>query len=119
MHVIYKGSRDGLKPQNFKEKVFNAGPTLIILRDIKDVLFGGFTSKNWTGEESHEDDPDAFVFNMQDKYTPFDNTRAIYTHSNGFEFGNGVLSVAAGDDEVLNHENKGKCIVGQESFYNI
>ena len=35
------------------------------------------------------------------------------------QFGNGVLSVAAGDDEVLNHENKGKCIVGQESFYNI
>jgi hypothetical protein len=66
-------------------------------------LFGGFTSKNWTGEQNYQDDPDAFVFNLQDKYTATDPMKAIYTHSNGFGFGDGVLSLTAREEECLNH----------------
>ena len=64
VHFIYKATIHGFKPQNFKEKVFNAGPTLILARDVKDTLFGGFTTKNWTGEGDYVDDPNAFVFNL-------------------------------------------------------
>ena len=45
---IYKGSRDGWSKEVFGKKVFNQGPTIIILKTLKGVICGGFTSKSWT-----------------------------------------------------------------------
>jgi hypothetical protein len=70
-------------------------------------LFGGFTAKNWTGAEIYQDDQHAFVFNLQNKYTPTDPNKAIFTQFNGFRFGDGVLSLTARDEESLNSPNKG------------
>ena len=67
--------------------MFNKGPTLIILKTTKGAVCGGYTSKNWDGSDKYTDDIDAFVFNMTRKYIPNDANRAIYTNSNGFEFG--------------------------------
>ncbi len=111
MHFIYKNSKDGFFFENFKSKIFNAGPTLILLRDIKDTLIGGFTTKDWTGSGNYVDDPHAFVFNLHAKYTPNDSTKAIFTHPNGFQFGNEVLSLSGADRETLNQQNKGTCKV--------
>jgi hypothetical protein len=44
---IYKGSRDGWAIDIFKGKVFNKGPTLIIIRTKTGAICGGYTSKNW------------------------------------------------------------------------
>jgi hypothetical protein len=43
---IYNGSRDGWEIAKFKEKVFNQGPTLIILKTTNGAVCGGYTSKN-------------------------------------------------------------------------
>jgi hypothetical protein len=48
---IYNGSRDGWHKDVFIAKVFNKGPTLIILKTSEGALCGGYTSKNWDGSK--------------------------------------------------------------------
>ena len=88
---IYQGSRDGWTKEIFREKVFNMGPTLIILKTTQGAICGGFTSKNWDVSNKYVNDIDAFVFNIHNKYTPSNYDKAIYTLSDGFCFGNNIL----------------------------
>ena len=76
---IYNGSRDGWEIAVYKEKVFNKGPTLIILKTTQGAICGGYTSKNWDGSSKYTDDIDAFVFNMTQRYNCNDRTGAIFT----------------------------------------
>ena len=71
---IYKGSRDGWDIQIFKEKVFNQGPTLILVRTSDGGLCGGYTSIDWEDSYGFKRDEDAFVFSLDNdtKYTPSD-----------------------------------------------
>ena len=61
-------------------------------------------------------DIDAFVFNIHSKYTPSNHNHAIYTETNGFEFGDWILRVR-GDE--LNTDNGGGCCTGEERGYAI
>jgi hypothetical protein len=48
----------------------------------------------WTHNNSYCEDSDAFVFNLENKYTPNDTSRAIYNYGDGgICFGNDILSV--------------------------
>ena len=76
---IYNGSRDGWEISIFKQKVYNQGPTLIIIKTTQGVICGGYTSKNWDDSNKYTDDINAFVFNMTDKYNPNNTNNAIYT----------------------------------------
>jgi hypothetical protein len=78
---------------------------------------GGYTSKNWDCSDKWTDDIDAFVFNMTQKYIPNDHLYAIYTHPNGFMFGNGILLVIS--DSTLNKHNEGCCYTGKDRDYDI
>jgi hypothetical protein len=91
---IYNGSRDGWHFTEFTKRVFNKGPTLIVLKTTEEAICGGYTSKNWDGNAKFTDDIDAFLFNMTHKYIPNKSQKAIYTRSDGFGFGNGILAVA-------------------------
>jgi len=71
---------------------------------------------NWSGENSYAADADAFIFNMNSKYTPIDPNKAIFKLPNGFSFGNHAFSIIG---DVLNEANKGKCDVGNGTFYNL
>ena len=71
---IYNDSRDGWEIKVFKQKVFNKGPTLIILKTSLGAICGSYTSKNWDDSKIWTDDIDAFVFNMTQKYLP-NNTK--------------------------------------------
>ena len=108
---IYNGSRDGWYIAVFKQKVFNKGPTLIILKTSEGAICGGYTSKNWDGSKNWTDDIDAFVFNMTNKYIPNDRQRAIFTWNTGFCFGNEILLVRS--DTTHNQHNKGYCRTGK------
>ena len=61
-------------------------------------------------------DIDAFVFNIHNKYTPNRNDRAIYTYSDGFCFGSGILAVTG---DTLNTDNGGWCYTGKGRGYDI
>jgi hypothetical protein len=114
---IYNGSRDGWHKDVFIAKVFNKGPTLIILKTSEEAICGGYTSKNWDGSRKWTDDIDAFVFNMTHKYIPNHRQKAIDTYSNGFCFGRGILLLTSGT--TLNQHNQGECWTGKDRYYDI
>jgi hypothetical protein len=114
---IYNASRDGWETRVFKERVFNKGPTLIILKTLYGAICGGYNSKNWDGSDEWTDDIDAFVFNMTQKYIPNNSRIAIYNKSNGFMFGNGIIRVTS--DGTLNQHNVGYCETGKAHGYDI
>jgi hypothetical protein len=76
---IYNALRDRDTIDTFKEKVFNQGPTLIILKTTKGEICGGYTSKNWDGQGKLTKDDDAFLFNMTQKFAPNNSDKAIFT----------------------------------------
>ena len=117
---IYKGSRDGWELEIFKEKVFNQGPTLILVRTSVGRVCGGYTSINWDGSDEYKRDNDAFVFSLDNntKYTPTNYDHAIYTMPGGFAFGNKILGVRNYGNK-LNKDNKGWCFVGTDNHYNV
>jgi hypothetical protein len=104
---IYNASRDGWYYTEFTKRVFNRGPTLIVLKTTEEAICGGYTSKNWDGSDKYTDDFDAFVFNMTHKYIPNNSQNAICTDPKGFCFGNGILLVTSGT--TLNKHNEGYC----------
>ena len=61
-------------------------------------------------------DTDAFVFNMNTKYTPNNYDKAISTLPSGFSFGDGILAVTG---DTLNTDNGGWCYTGKGRYYDI
>ncbi|EFC40961.1 predicted protein [Naegleria gruberi] len=61
--LLYRGSRDGFKAENFHSKCCNQGPTLTIIKSAEhNQIFGAFTSKSWM-KDSFTDDL-AFIFKI-------------------------------------------------------
>ena len=62
--LLYRGSRDGSLSKNFHEKCDNQGPTLILYRNDKESIFGGYSSISWTNEGNYKKAPDCFIFTL-------------------------------------------------------
>jgi hypothetical protein len=88
---IYKGSRDGWSIEAFIQRVFNHGPTIVLVRTKLGAICGGFTSKSWAASGGYTNDNAAFVFNLNEKFIPSNYDAAIYLRNNGFEFGSNVF----------------------------
>ncbi len=67
---IYDPRFHGWKLKDYMERVRNQGATLIILKTYEKKICGGFTNKSWGKEGDWKRDKDAFVFNLENKYTP-------------------------------------------------
>ena len=66
MELIYRGSRDGTRSQNFHEKCDNQGPTICLYKNEKGYIFGGYASISWTTEGStYKRAPDSFYLHYQ------------------------------------------------------
>ena len=96
--LIYRGTRDGSESQSFHNKCDNQGPTLCLIKNDKDNIFGGFTSVSWTpGDCKFKSDKNSFLFTLSNIYdispTKIPNTNinnSIYYYSKcGFIFGGG------------------------------
>ena len=89
---IYKGSRDGWSKEAFGQKVFNQGPTIVLVRTKLGAICGGFTSKSWAGSGgAYANDNAAFVFNLNEKFIPCNYDKAIYLLNSGFIFGSNIF----------------------------
>jgi hypothetical protein len=75
---IYKGSRDGWSKESFGKKVFNQGPTIVLVRTKLGAICGGFTVKSWAASPAWTNDNAAFVFNLNEKFIPSNYDKAIY-----------------------------------------
>ena len=113
---IFKGSRDGWTKQIFADKVFNKGPTLILLKTTKNAICGGFTTVNWENSWEFKRDTEAFVFNVDTKFTPNNYDHAIVTQTNGFDFGTSILLLRG---DKLNENAEARCWTGKSNYYDI
>ncbi len=114
---IFKGSRDGWTKQIFIDKAFNKGPTLILLKTTKNAICGGFTTVNWENSNVYKRDTEAFVFNVDTKFTPNNYDKAIYTEPKGFTFGNGILRLTG--DKLNENAEYALCLTGKYNHYDI
>ena len=64
LELIYRGSRDGSLGKNFHEKCDNKGPTIILYKNNKGHIFGGYASISWTSDNNYHAAPDCFIFTL-------------------------------------------------------
>ncbi len=113
---IFKGTRDGWTKEIFEQKVYKKGATLILLKTTKNAICGGFTSIKWESGGGYKRDTEAFVFNVDTKYTPNNYDKAIYMLDYGFRFGCDILAVCS---DTLNNNNAGYTRQGKSNYYDI
>ena len=81
---IYKGSRDGWRKEIFAQSVNNQGPLIILVKTTLGAICGGFTSLNMFAADGFRKDNEAFVFNLNEKFSPNNFDNSIFHRNNGF-----------------------------------
>ena len=68
-NLLYRASRDGFGADDFHQRCDYKGPTLIVIKDNQNEIFGGFTSKSWIFSISGHMNADnrAFLFSITRK----------------------------------------------------
>ena len=116
--LLYRASRDGFTAQAFHSKCDGKGPTVTIIKNNFNDVFGGFTNANWNSSGSHITDAKAFIFSLRrngetkiEKFMVRNAEYALYGHrSYGPSFG------ANNDIKICNGSNSNYgsyCYFGQ------
>ena len=63
--LLYRASEEGYSPRIFHNKVDNIKNTLLLIKDINNFIYGGFTRKTWDGNKIYKNDKNAIVFNLE------------------------------------------------------
>jgi hypothetical protein len=85
--LLYRGTRDGFKPDDFQKRCAHIKPTLTLMKSEYGKVFGGYVEdQDWTNTNSYKNTTKAFIFSVtnQKKYLQKQDcsSTAIYTHSN-------------------------------------
>ena len=64
MELIYRGTRDGSESKTFHNKCDNQGPTIILCKNEKDNIFGGYASISWTSDGNYHAANGSFLFTL-------------------------------------------------------
>ena len=143
MELIYRGTRDGSNSEKFHELCDNKGPTVVLYKNEKGYIFGGFASIPWQNKGKEKSSPDSFIFTLTNQYniepTIFpsknDGKEVYHDITYGPRFGNGRDIGTEGDflktasytsfpDTYIDVLDKGKAIfTGQndnkKQYFNI
>ena len=113
MELLYRGTRDGSRSNIFHNKCDNKGPTIILCKNEKDNIFGGYSSISWTTNIGYKSANGSFLFTLTNIHntppTKFPNTQnencAVY-HNSGYgpTFGNGH-DLYISDDHLNNNSS--------------
>ena len=70
IELIYRGTRDGMNNKAFYNKCSNIGPTIILIKNDKNNIFGGYASISWKLENNDKNysAPDSFLFTLTNIY---------------------------------------------------
>ena len=68
MELIYRGTRDGTSSNDFHNKCDNKGETIVLIKNDKDNIFGGYTSYPWGKDDNYHSAPDSFLFTLTNIY---------------------------------------------------
>ncbi|XP_060598654.1 interferon-induced protein 44-like isoform X2 [Ruditapes philippinarum] len=66
-HLLYSFTRDGANATTFHQKCDNKGPTVTVVYNTKDSIFGGYVEKSWTSDSTgaYVKDDRAFLFRLE------------------------------------------------------
>ncbi|GBC06242.1 hypothetical protein RclHR1_06700006 [Rhizophagus clarus] len=64
--LLLRGDRDGFGVEEFREKVFKQGPTVVVIHiaGSKDII-GGYNPLDWTGSNKFNQSSDSFIFSFR------------------------------------------------------
>ena len=68
MELIYRGSRDGTTSDIFHNKCDNKGPTIILFKNYKGNIYGGYCPISWNCNGGWQSVPEAFIFSLTNIY---------------------------------------------------
>ena len=68
MQLIYRGTRDGMTSNNFRNKCVNQGATITLIKNAKNNIFGGYASISWENRDIWANAPGSFLFTLTNIY---------------------------------------------------
>ena len=70
MELIYRGTRDGMISNVFHNKCDNKGESIILIKNEKGNIFGGYASIPWTNPSNStwHSAPESFIFTLSNIY---------------------------------------------------
>ena len=63
--LLYKISRDGCSAPTFHQKCDGQGPTVTVLYNTNNTIYGGYLSESWNSSGCYINDPSAFLFRLE------------------------------------------------------
>lgn len=119
-NLLYRGTRDGFKSEDFHQKCDGYANTFIIIQTESNAVFGGYTGARWSKDAGFVEDQYSFIYsyyNTLNKKLIFECNRsleAIYCEPNsGPSFGYNDIFIA----NECNQNNDSSCHIGY-SYYN-
>ena len=114
MELIYRATRDGTSPQKFHDFCDNKGATIILFKNEKGNIFGGYASISWSKSGGYKSAPESFIFTLTNIHntepTQFfsknDNQELDFGTSYGPWFGGGRDIGIDGDFTQKNYETR-------------
>ena len=102
----YRLTRDGNSFDTFHKLCDNISPNLLLIKDNKNNIFGGFTKVTWEKKDLTKNDPESFLFSLNKNkkyYQKHKEYKTIYCYSaSGPWF--------SGGDIGFNSNNMSQCI---------
>ncbi len=106
---IYVASQDGFLAKDFHSKCDNKPNTFIIISTIAGSIFGGYTEKSWSSDDSTviKSDPTAYIYNFKNqyRYLPSANSGIVCSKNYGPNFGDDLV---IGEDARIKINNSSK-----------
>jgi len=68
LELLFRGTKDGITANDFHNKCDNQGPTVSLIKNDKDHIFGGYASISWTRIEGNKNAPKSFLFTLSNMY---------------------------------------------------
>ena len=97
--LLFRASEHSFDKDKFRQKCSNQGPTITIIHNEYDHVFGGYATESWVDTDSWREitDPTAFLFSVRPRVKQFpfkedmkDGQSALYVNRNyGPAFGKG------------------------------
>ena len=117
-NLLYRKSRDSDKASVFHSKCDKIRGTIVIIKTIEGLKFGGYTNETWEGNNISKKDNTAFIFslNYNKVYKIKKNMNAIFCSPNfGPFFGGKNASTLIVYDN--SDANGGECCISKNSNY--
>lgn len=105
--LLYRGSRDGFRAADFHSKCDNRPHTVTFIKTTLGYIFGGYTHISWHNTNQHDQDSNAFLFSLVNKFKkPFICEIASPKYAIGFYSSYGPTFGEGFDIHVCDNSNK-------------